>query len=149
MLVKINLIKEQPNSCPPFYPEEHALGINGKLAFASPHVSDTIRLRTFTFCFDFRVLLVNPSIPNHKSWCASRTSGIFHQEISQLLLPKVKKNVFLKGKVIFFLPSYLLSTLSWWADVLTFHYHKLNCWRICSQFFLPSGYNSTFRMGCL
>lgn len=37
MLVKINLIKEQSNSCPPFYPEEHTLGIHGKLAFASPH----------------------------------------------------------------------------------------------------------------
>lgn len=66
MLVKINPIKEQPNSCPPFYPEEHALGIHGKLAFSSPRVSDTIRLRTFIFCFDHRVLSVNPSIPSHK-----------------------------------------------------------------------------------
>ena len=41
-LVKINPIGEQPNSCHPFYPGEHALGIHGKLAFASPPASDTL-----------------------------------------------------------------------------------------------------------
>jgi len=34
-LVKINPIREQPNSCPPFYPGEHAFGIHGNFAFAS------------------------------------------------------------------------------------------------------------------
>ena len=47
------------------------------------------------------------------------------------------KNVFVKGKAIFSLLSCLLSVLSWWADVLTFHYHEFDCWRICSQFFSP------------
>lgn len=66
-LVKINPVSEQRNSCPPIYPGEQALGIYRNLAFASPHVSDTLSdSGHFTFCFDLGVLFVNPPIPNHK-----------------------------------------------------------------------------------
>lgn len=62
-----NPIREQSNSCPFFYPVEHAFGSHSKLAFVCPHVSDTlIKCRAFAFCFDLWMLSENLPIPNRK-----------------------------------------------------------------------------------
>lgn len=148
-LVKINPIREQPSSCPPFYPGELILGIHKKLAFASPHVSDTLSdsghspSALIPGCFQWIL-----QFPTTKANAVAGLQAFCIKKSLNSCYLKWKKMYFWRSELFFF--CFLICWVLCPGEPMCFYSITINS--IVGEFVLnfpPFGYTATFRIGCL